>query len=88
MLIYAKSLLSPDSCLAESGVVVRARKVFLKEMEALAWKRKVHSWTVKPGLVPVLKCFVHIIHCPGSLYKIATLFDKFREIPLLQWSDK
>lgn len=51
--ICAKQLLSLDSNIASTEVLIRVSKVFLKEMAHLASKKRVSKWTVPSGAVPV-----------------------------------
>lgn len=56
-------------------------------MTVLALKRNVDTFTVQPGLVPVQKYSMHIMYFLWNAYSDATLFEKYRHIPPLHWSD-
>lgn len=77
-----KQLLSPDSNISGGEDVVKARRVYGKEMVVLASRRRYAGWTVTPRLVPVQKSSVHIMHFFWNVYKVATLFGKCLYIPL------
>lgn len=49
-------------------------KTFLKEMAALASKRKLDCWTLSAGLVLMQTFPVHVLYSLPNLYKHATLF--------------
>lgn len=57
-------------------------------MAALGSKRWALSWTVTPGFVFVQTFSVHMIQLVGTLYKVVSMFEEFRLIPLLHYPDK
>lgn len=86
--VHAKQVLRANSSIPGSEEVVKAFKVFLQETTEYDSKRRVDSWTVAHGLVPVQTFTVHVMHFLGNVYKDAALFEKCQQISLLQWSGK
>lgn len=86
--VYAKQALIPDSDIAGSREASETRKELLKKMGELLARKRVESWTMPPGLVPTQPLPVHIMSFLGNMCKDATLFERYRLIAALQWSDR
>lgn len=86
--VQAKHVLSPTYDIAGSEEAVEASNMFVREIADLLSSRRVESWTLWTGLVPVQAFLLHIIHLLENMYKDATLFEKCQHIPLSRWSDK
>lgn len=88
MEVFARQALNTESDLVENELLVEICKVFFKSMEAISSRRRVDSWAVPAGLVPVQTFFMHIMHFFGNTYKNAVLYEKRWHIPLSLWSVK
>lgn len=86
--MYAKLLLFLDYEIAGIGEAVETSKAFLKDMVVLSSGRRVDSWSLPLGLLPVKTFSVHIIRVLRYVYKSATLFEKCRHSPSFLCSDK
>lgn len=72
--LYKKPVLSLVTNIAGSNEVVKASKVFIKYLVALASRRQLDS-RVKPSvLVLAQTCAVHILNYHRNVYKPATFF--------------
>lgn len=61
--------------------------MFIKALEETLSRTIVDSWVVPAGLVLMQIFPARIMHFSGSIYNDAALYKKFRNIPLLRWSD-
>lgn len=86
--VYEKPVLSPVSNITGSREVVQETKAFVKDMTALAPKRRSDSWNAPLGPVPVQTFLVHMMNFYGNLYKDAKLLENSLPLPLVQQREK
>lgn len=55
MKLYAEQVFSPESDIVWSEEAVEPKKVFVKKMSAIPYKRGVNSWIVRDGPVSMQK---------------------------------
>lgn len=68
--------------------IVEAHKVLVVEGTSLESTKTVYCWIMLAGVVLVQKFPVNKTPVLGSEHKDATLFEKYRHIPLFRWTDK
>lgn len=88
MFLYAKQVISVGLDRTGSKAVFQKSNVFVMGIVALASKRRVHKWTVPPGLVFVQTFSVRIMHSAANINKYVAFLKGCRHISLFNCSVK
>lgn len=68
--MYEEGFLTLQLDIHENEKAVEASRVFVKEMNVFAWRRRVDSWAMPAGLFLVQTIFVNIIHYFGNYIQV------------------
>lgn len=86
--MYARQVLNPELGIEDGKEVKTAARAFILAMRMISSKRRKDDCSLPVGLPAVQTFPPDIVHSLGRIYKDVTLYEKYRHIPLLQWSDK